>query len=177
MVFMPGPVFCNILLADEINRTPPKTQSALLEAMQEHHVTVQGKTYTLEEPFFVFATQNPIELEGTYPLPEAQLDRFMFDVVIDYLSEEREMEVVARHHLDRGRPLRAHRLRRRPQGVPAPGAAGAGLGRRAAVRAAHGAHEPAARPGRARVRHQVGRLRRQRARRAVPRSWAARRAR
>ncbi|MEE2776498.1 MAG: MoxR family ATPase [Acidobacteriota bacterium] len=94
MVFMPGPVFCNILLADEINRTPPKTQAALLEAMQEHHVTVQGTTYILEEPFFVFATQNPIELEGTYPLPEAQLDRFMFDVVIDYMPEDLEMEVV-----------------------------------------------------------------------------------
>jgi MoxR-like ATPase len=94
MVFMRGPVFCNILLADEINRTPPKTQSALLEAMQERHVTVNGKTYPLDPPFFVFATQNPIELEGTYPLPEAQLDRFMFDVVIDYLTEELEMEVV-----------------------------------------------------------------------------------
>src|SRR6187455_3633618 len=94
MVFAPGPIFCNILLADEINRTPPKTQSALLEAMQEHHVTVQGKTYPLEEPFFVFATQNPIELEGTYPLPEAQLDRFMFDVVIDYLTEDLEIAVV-----------------------------------------------------------------------------------
>jgi MoxR-like ATPase len=94
MVFMKGPVFTNILLADEINRTPPKTQAALLEAMQEHHVTVQGETYILQEPFFVFATQNPIELEGTYPLPEAQLDRFMFDVVIDYLSEDLEMEVV-----------------------------------------------------------------------------------
>ena len=78
MVFTAGPIFANIVLADEINRTPPKTQSALLEAMQEHRVTVQGKTFTLEEPFFVFATQNPIELEGTYPLPEAQLDRFMF---------------------------------------------------------------------------------------------------
>ena len=77
MVFAPGPVFTNILLADEINRTPPKTQSALLEAMQEHRVTVQGRTYELEEPFYVFATQNPIELEGTYPLPEAQLDRFL----------------------------------------------------------------------------------------------------
>src|SRR5947207_10578561 len=74
MVFAPGPIFANIVLADEINRTPPKTQSALLEAMQEHRVTIQGRTYTLEEPFFVFATQNPIELEGTYPLPEAQLD-------------------------------------------------------------------------------------------------------
>jgi MoxR-like ATPase len=82
------------VLADEINRTPPKTQSALLEAMQEHRVTVQGKTYVLEEPFFVFATQNPIELEGTYPLPEAQLDRFMFEIIIDYLSAEEELEVV-----------------------------------------------------------------------------------
>ncbi|MFC1664152.1 AAA family ATPase [Pseudomonadota bacterium] len=92
--FLPGPIFSNIVLADEINRTPPKTQSALLEAMQEHRVTVQGKTYDLEEPFFVFATQNPIELEGTYPLPEAQLDRFMFEIVIDYLTEADELEVV-----------------------------------------------------------------------------------
>ena len=94
LVFAPGPVFTNILLADEINRTPPKTQAALLEVMQEHRVTVQGKTYVLEEPFHVFATQNPIELEGTYPLPEAQLDRFMFEIVIDHLSEEEELEVV-----------------------------------------------------------------------------------
>ncbi len=94
MTFMPGPIFANIVLADEINRPPPKTQSALLEAMQEHRVTVQGRTYTLDEPFFVFATQNPIELEGTYPLPEAQLDRFMFQVVINYLSEDEELEVV-----------------------------------------------------------------------------------
>jgi MoxR-like ATPase len=94
MLFMEGPVFANILLADEINRTPPKTQSALLEAMQEHHVTVQGKTYPLPEPFFVFATQNPIELEGTYPLPEAQLDRFMFEIVLDYLPLEEELAVV-----------------------------------------------------------------------------------
>ncbi len=92
--FLPGPIFANIVLADEINRTPPKTQSALLEAMQEHRVTVQGETYDLDEPFFVFATQNPIELEGTYPLPEAQLDRFMFEIVIDYLSAEEELEVV-----------------------------------------------------------------------------------
>ncbi len=84
MVFAPGPIFANIVLADEINRTPPKTQAALLEAMQEHRVTIQGRTYTLEEPFFVFATQNPIELEGTYPLPEAQLDRFMFHIVIEH---------------------------------------------------------------------------------------------
>ena len=94
LVFTPGPIFANIVLADEINRTPPKTQSALLEAMQEHRVTVQGKTYVLQEPFFVFATQNPIELEGTYPLPEAQLDRFMFDIVIDYLPEAQEIDVV-----------------------------------------------------------------------------------
>jgi MoxR-like ATPase len=94
MVFTPGPVFANIVLADEINRTPPKTQSAMLEAMQEHRVTVQGKTYELKEPFFVFATQNPIELEGTYPLPEAQLDRFMFQIVIEYLTEDQEIEVV-----------------------------------------------------------------------------------
>lgn len=94
MSFAPGPVFTNILLADEINRTPPKTQSALLEAMQEHRVTVQGRTYTLSEPFHVFATQNPIELEGTYPLPEAQLDRFMFQVVIDHMPEHDELAVV-----------------------------------------------------------------------------------
>ncbi len=92
--FIKGPIFSNIILADEINRTPPKTQAALLEAMQEHRVTAGGKTYTLAEPFFVLATQNPIELEGTYPLPEAQLDRFMFNVVMDYLSEDHEVEVV-----------------------------------------------------------------------------------
>ena len=92
--FMPGPVFANVLLADEINRTPPKTQAALLEAMQERHVTVQGRTYQLQPPFFVFATQNPIELEGTYPLPEAQLDRFMLQVILDYLPEEDEVNVV-----------------------------------------------------------------------------------
>jgi len=91
---MPGPVFANVLLADEINRTPPKTQAALLEAMQERRVTVQGRTYDLEPPFFVFATQNPIELEGTYPLPEAQLDRFMFEIVLGYLPEEEEVDVV-----------------------------------------------------------------------------------
>jgi MoxR-like ATPase len=94
MQFVPGPIFANIVLADEINRTPPKTQAALLEAMQEHRVTVQGSTYPLAEPFFVFATQNPIELEGTYPLPEAQIDRFMFEIVIDYLNEDQEVEVV-----------------------------------------------------------------------------------
>ena len=94
MVFAPGPIFANIVLADEINRTPPKTQSALLEAMQEHRVTVQGKTYQLSEPFYVFATQNPIELEGTYPLPEAQLDRFMFHIVIEHPPYDEELDVI-----------------------------------------------------------------------------------
>ncbi len=94
MMFAPGPIFSNIVLADEINRTPPKTQSALLEAMQEHRVTIQGRTYQLEEPFYVFATQNPIEFEGTYPLPEAQLDRFMFHIVMEHPPEEEELEVV-----------------------------------------------------------------------------------
>ncbi len=94
MVFAPGPIFANIVLADEINRTPPKTQSALLEAMQEHRVTIQGRTYKLDEPFYVFATQNPIELEGTYPLPEAQLDRFMFHIIIDHPPYGEEYDVV-----------------------------------------------------------------------------------
>jgi len=95
MTFVPGPVFANMILADEINRTPPKTQAALLEAMQEHQVTAAGVRHALPEPFFVLATQNPIEMEGTYPLPEAQLDRFMFNVVIDYLPEDEEVAVVA----------------------------------------------------------------------------------
>lgn len=92
--FFKGPVFGNIILADEINRTPPKTQAALLEAMQEHNVTTAGQTYILEEPFFVLATQNPIEQEGTYPLPEAQLDRFMFNIMIDYPDHEEEVAIV-----------------------------------------------------------------------------------
>src|SRR5256885_2832118 len=95
MTFVPGPFFANMILADEINRTPPKTQAALLEAMQEHQVTAAGVRHVLPEPFFVLATQNPIEMEGTYPLPEAQLDRFMFNVVIDYLPEDDEVAVVA----------------------------------------------------------------------------------
>jgi MoxR-like ATPase len=92
--FIRGPIFANILLADEINRTPPKTQSALLEAMQELSCTVRGTGYKLDPPFFVLATQNPIELEGTYPLPEAQLDRFLFNVILDYLTADQEMQVV-----------------------------------------------------------------------------------
>ena len=94
LMFVRGPVFANMVLADEINRTPPKTQAALLEAMQEHQVTASGVRHVLEEPFFVLATQNPIEMEGTYPLPEAQLDRFMFNVVMDYLPEADEVRVV-----------------------------------------------------------------------------------
>jgi MoxR-like ATPase len=95
--FVPGPIFANVLLADEINRTPPKTQAALLEAMQEKSVTVRGTTHMLSPPFFVLATQNPIELEGTYPLPEAQLDRFLFNVLLDYLSAADELAVVDRN--------------------------------------------------------------------------------
>ena len=98
--FMPGPIFANVILADEINRTPPKTQAALLEAMQEHQLTVGGKRHVLTEPFFVLATQNPIEQEGTYPLPEAQLDRFMFNTFVDYPSEDEELEIVKRTTAD-----------------------------------------------------------------------------
>ena len=96
LVFDKGPIFTQMLLADEINRTPPKTQAALLEAMQEHEVTVGGTTYRLDEPFFVLATQNPIEQEGTYPLPEAQRDRFLFNVIVDYPSREQESEIIDR---------------------------------------------------------------------------------
>jgi MoxR-like ATPase len=105
MQFVRGPIFGNVILADEINRTPPKTQAALLEAMQEHQVTVAGQRYPLEEPFFVLATQNPIEMEGTYPLPEAQLDRFMFNVLIDYLPEEDEVAVVKQTTSRRPAPI------------------------------------------------------------------------
>lgn len=129
LVFTPGPIFGNIVLADEINRTPPKTQSALLEAMQEHRVTVQGKTFQLEEPFHVFATQNPIELEGTYPLPEAQLDRFQFNIIMDYLPEDDEVRVATSttsvmnhqfHHAVNGEDIRAFQqlIRRVPIAEP-----------------------------------------------------------
>ncbi|HEV7224103.1 MAG TPA: AAA family ATPase [Pirellulales bacterium] len=103
--FVKGPIFANVILADEINRTPPKTQAALLEAMQEHQVTAGGVRYVLEEPFFVLATQNPIEMEGTYPLPEAQLDRFMFNVEIDYLGEDDEVAVVTQTTSRRPEPI------------------------------------------------------------------------
>jgi MoxR-like ATPase len=107
MTFVRGPVFANMILADEINRTPPKTQAALLEAMQEHQVTAAGVRHALEEPFFVLATQNPIEMEGTYPLPEAQLDRFMFNVVMDYLPEDDEVAVVTRTTSEASMPIEA----------------------------------------------------------------------
>jgi MoxR-like ATPase len=106
MVFVRGPVFANMILADEINRTPPKTQAALLEAMQEYQVTAAGVRHVLEQPFFVLATQNPIEMEGTYPLPEAQLDRFMFNVVMDYLPEDEEVAVVTRTTSNVAAPIR-----------------------------------------------------------------------
>ena len=142
MVFAPGPIFANIVLADEINRTPPKTQSALLEAMQEHRVTIQGRTYQLEEPFYVFATQNPIELEGTYPLPEAQLDRFMFHIVIEHPPEDEELEVVrtttAILEPQFERPISGEDL----VVVPAARAPGAGGRARDALRAVDRAGEP-----------------------------------
>lgn len=103
--FLRGPIFANIVLADEINRTPPKTQAALLEAMQEHNVTVSGNTYPLDEPFFVLATQNPIEQEGTYPLPEAQLDRFMFNIKLDYPSFAEEVDIVKATTIERADDL------------------------------------------------------------------------
>src|SRR5262245_1663545 len=105
MQFVKGPIFGNVILADEINRTPPKTQAALLEAMQEHQITVAGTRYALEEPFFVLATQNPIEMEGTYPLPEAQLDRFMFNVIVAYLPEDDEVSVVQRTTSRQAEPI------------------------------------------------------------------------
>ena len=168
MVFAPGPIFTNILLADEINRTPPKTQSALLEAMQEHRVTIQGRTYTLDEPFFVFATQNPIELEGTYPLPEAQLDRFMFHIVIEHPPEEEEFEVVRTTTAILEPRVRAHRERRRPDRVQAAGAPRAGGRAGDALRAVARARQPAEVAGRVRRGQEVGVVRRQRARGAVP---------
>ncbi len=107
MTFVPGPIFANLVLADEINRTPPKTQAALLEAMQEHQVTAAGVRHSLAEPFFVLATQNPIEMEGTYPLPEAQLDRFMFNVVMEYLPESDEVQVITRTTAGKPAPIEA----------------------------------------------------------------------
>ena len=167
LVFVPGPVFANIVLADEINRTPPKTQSALLEAMQEHQVTVQGRTYPLPEPYFVFATQNPIELEGTYPLPEAQLDRFLFNIIIDYLPVEQEREVVRSTTSDPGRGASERPLRGGTPRLPAAGAPGAGLRAGAGLRGRAGATQPSRRTGRAGLRQRAGPVRRERAGGAV----------
>ncbi len=162
--FVKGPIFAQIILADEINRTPPKTQAALLEAMQEHHVTAAGRTYPLDEPFFVLATQNPIELEGTYPLPEAQLDRFMFNIVISYLSEDDEVAVVTQ---TTGATAREAGARAERPGHPAvPGARGAGRDRRGsgALRGAAGRCVAARPAGRARLRREVGEVGRRPAR-------------
>ena len=132
--FVQGPIFGNILLADEINRTPPKTQSALLEAMQERSCTVRGNIYTLPSPFFVLATQNPIELEGTYPLPEAQLDRFLFNTVLDYLSADEELTGGRSDHGDHSRQRRPGDQRQGDRGFPATGPHGADRRQRLALR-------------------------------------------
>ena len=145
---MPGPIFANILLADEINRTPPKTQSALLEAMQETSCTVRGNHYKLPAPFFVLATQNPIELEGTYPLPEAQLDRFLFNTLLDYLTLEDEMKVIDLTTTTHVAQADAGDQRRRDCRLPAAGAHGADRRLGGALRhragARHAPHRPEA---------------------------------
>ena len=143
--FIPGPIFANVILADEINRTPPKTQAALLEAMQEYQVTVNGVRYELERPLFVLATQNPIEQEGTYPLPEAQLDRFMFNVVIDYPSAAEEHGILALTTGDDGAGDHAGGDRGGHRSDAASGARRAGGVERHRLRAAHRAREPSGR--------------------------------
>ena len=167
--FVEGPIFGNILLADEINRTPPKTQSALLEAMQEHSCTVRGHLYTLPAPFFVLATQNPIELEGTYPLPEAQLDRFLFNAILEDLSAEDELKVIDQHHGDARDQCRGGNQRRGDAGVSAAGAHGAHRGYAFALRDPAGARHAAKERKCAGVCHEVCELRGQRARRPVHR--------
>ena len=169
--FVPGPIFGNILLADEINRTPPKTQSALLEAMQELSCTVRGNHYKLPAPFFVLATQNPIELEGTYPLPEAQLDRFLFNTVLDYLSAEDELKVIDLTTTTHAAQVDAVTNAEEILDFQQAGAHGAD--RRVAWRAtpstwfAPRGTTAARRPG---LRQEIRQLRRQRARRAVHRA-------
>ena len=167
-VFVKGPIFANIILADEINRTPPKTQSALLEAMQERSVTVEGKTYILDKPFFVLATQNPIELEGTYPLPEAQLDRFMFNIIIEYLSEDEEIAGRRSDHDGPQRPVRKDDQRTRDHRVPETRPKDAGGRARDALCRAARPNEPPLRPESSGFRQAVRQLRRQLARVAVP---------
>ncbi len=165
--FVPGPIFANLILADEINRTPPKTQAALLEAMQERQVTAGGHRHALPDPFFVLATQNPIEQEGTYPLPEAQLDRFLFKIFITYPKPEEERRIYrlttgvggARDHADADR--------RPDRGLAARGAAGAGLGSLHRLRDGPGPGDPRARARRAELYRRMGRLGRRAARRSV----------
>ena len=158
--FVPGPIFANIVLADEINRTPPKTQAALLEAMQERDVTAAGTTYPLDPPFFVLATQNPIEQEGTYPLPEAQLDRFMFDLRIHYPDRAEEEKIATLTQEVQGHPDRAGRARLGDHRAAAAGAAHSGTAVDRGVRGPPGAFD-AARGRRAGRRgeavHQLGR--------------------
>ena len=146
--FIAGPIFANMILADEINRTPPKTQAALLEAMQERHVTAGGVTYPLPDPFFVLATQNPIEQEGTYPLPEAQLDRFMLNVLVNYPSSDEELEILKRTTGDDDARACGGALGRADRGDSATGAAGAGAGARVSVCPRPGPRQPAAGAGR-----------------------------
>ncbi len=165
--FVPGPIFGNILLADEINRTPPKTQSALLEAMQELCCTVRGNTYTLPKPFFVLATQNPIELEGTYPLPEAQLDRFLFNTILDYLTADEEMQVVDLTTTTKVAQAETITDRRRDPELPAIGAHDSHRQQRRPPRRGYGARHPPAGRERARLYQEIRQLRRQRARRAI----------
>ena len=163
---MPGPIFANILLADEINRTPPKTQSALLEAMQEKSCTVRGNHYTLPAPFFVLATQNPIELEGTYPLPEAQLDRFLFNTVLDYLSAEDEMKVVDLTTTTASAHAEPVTTAEEILGLPAAGAHGADRGLGRPVRRRSGPRHAPYGSDRAGLREEVRQFRRQRPRHA-----------
>ena len=150
--FLEGPLFCNVILADEINRTPPKTQAALLEAMQERQVTVGRVRHTLADPFFVLATQNPIEQEGTYPLPEAQQDRFMFKVFVSYPSFDEEFEVARRTTTTLMRHDRAGADRRGDPGAAADRARGAGFGPRDPLRLGAGAADARPRARRARLR-------------------------
>ncbi len=166
--FVPGPIFANVLLADEINRTPPKTQSALLEAMQELSCTVRGNHYKIAPPFFVLATQNPIELEGTYPLPEAQLDRFIFNTLLDYLSADDEMKVLDLTTTTHQAQAEAGDHRRRDPRFPAGGAHGADRRFGRALRRGPGARHARHRSDRARFRQEIRELRRQRPRGAIP---------
>ena len=168
--FVHGPIFGNILLADEINRTPPKTQAALLEAMQELSCTVRGNNYKLPSPFFVLATQNPIELEGTYPLPEAQLDRFLFNTILDYLSAADEVKVVDLTTTTKSREDRSGDQCRGDRRFSDAGAHGADRRLGGAIRGGCGACHAAQQRHRAGLRQAVRQLRRERARRAIYRA-------